>query len=743
MIFLLPLLTQAGESAPVYPRVFTYEAPAGTKTVNLAGTFNNWSASDTPMHEEADGRTWTITLQLTAGEYQYKYVVNGQTWIPDPKGVNKDDGNGNTNTFITILPPDYAALAKTGDDKITVSALKHSRQFPYLNWQKTSDGGSLQLELRVRPGDISQVSVLLGDGHKVSMVPAATDSIFEFEQTALPWDGKGTLQYSFELVDGGSPRFFGPKGLTASPTGNEFSISLATYHPVQPPSWPARSVIYQIFPDRFDDGNKMNDAAGAPSWNSAKDYSNWLGGDLAGVRKRVGYLKSLGISAIYFNPIFETSSYHGYETVDYKKIDPHFGTNDGFESLTRELRTAGIRTILDGVFNHTARGFFAFKQAKADGPKSPYWDWYSFFGYPVVDSGTPNYKAFYGFPSMPKLNHSNPAVVKFLDSIPQYWNDHADIAGWRLDAANEVPLSFWKQFSAAVRRVNPSAWIIGENWSDSSQYVNSGAWDSAMNYPFLFAVWDFVGVGGSAKPSKLAQTLQTIYNWYPPQVDLNMMNLIDSHDTARILTQCGGNEKLRNIAAAIEFAWPGVPTVYYGDEIGMPGGKDPDNRNPMNWSKATSANPTLAYYRTLIAARRSSPELQEGWPVVLAADDSSQTFAFARVYAGKAAYCLVNRSDRPTSIQIKVPTNTAGQVITNLTTGQAEGPGPGGMLSITVPAMSATILLPKSEADAARALVRQESASMAAAEQRQSLKLYRHPHRQPRVLVSQAHRLVS
>lgn len=626
---------------------FTFTPTIAATRVTVAGTFNNWNKDAQPMRS-ADGRTWTVTVPLAPGKHLYKFVVNDSTWLTDPKAVRQeDDGNGNTNSVVVVKPEDYVREAAFGDGLITASALSHSTQVPDLN----VDRGQLTVTLRVRPNDIANVSVVSG-GRTFPLRARSGDDIYQIQSTALPWNGRADVRYIFRLQDGGVTRYFGPKGLTDAVEGNEFVLDSKTFRPFEVPGWVERSVFYQVFPDRFENGDKRNDPKGVMPWDGKPEYFNFFGGDIAGLRKRVPYLRSLGIGAIYFNPIFESPSNHGYETIDYLKIEPRFGSNEEFAQMTRELRRAGIRTILDGVFNHTATTFPPFADLLKNQQNSRYRDWFFVKSWPVKVQPNPPYQAWNGFESMPKVNLMNAEARAFMLYVPKFWHRNAQIAGWRLDVANEVEMDFWRAFRQVVKANGEDQWILGEHWGDSTPWLRGDQWDSAMNYPFLFATVGFLGTSGSGRPSTYMSMLMNNYGRYAPQVSRNLMNLISSHDVPRILTQVGGDLDLAHLAAILQFTWVGSPSVYYGDELGMAGGADPDNRRGMAWQTATDANPTLRLYRRLAALRNASRELQSGDPLPLLADDANQTLAFARVLGERAVVTVVNRSTQPRTVQV-------------------------------------------------------------------------------------------
>jgi len=635
---------------------FTYVSDRELNRVNVAGSFNGWNKDANPLQVGADGHTWTVQIPLAPGRYQYKFVLNGNNWITDPNSVkNEDDGNGNVNSLLLISPVDYAHPAVKGDGTITASALKHLTNIPYLNY----DRGQLSLSLQTRTNDIAKVMVVVNGKKPIMMVRAGGDEFYERYSTKLNWDRKTDLHYHYLLNDGAGNFTFGPKGLLPEGRPNDYAVSAASFKPFTVPGWVEKSVIYQIFPDRFANGDKSNDPKNVAPWGSKPLYYNFFGGDIAGVEQHLDYLKGLGISSIFFNPIFKGPSNHRYETTDYFQIDPVFGTNAEFMKLTKDLHKLGIKTILDGVFNHTSTAFAPFADVVKNGADSKFVNWYTFNSFPVHIGNPPNYVAWYNFPSMPKLNYSNPETRKYMLTIPEYWEKTVGIDGWRLDAANEVVQDYWQDFRSRVKNTNSQAWILGEVWGDGSSWLQGDQWDSVMNYPFREAVVGFLGKQGNGKPSDLMNRLMTVYGRYAPQVSRNLMNLVGSHDTPRIRTVCGGDLSLARLAAAIQFTWVGTPSVYYGDELGMEGDRDPDNRRCMDWESAKPDNDLLRDYKKLIHLRNSDPVLQSGDPVPLLVDDAKQVVSYARVLGDRADLVAINRSDREQEVDLSVRNNVA------------------------------------------------------------------------------------
>jgi cyclomaltodextrinase len=632
------------------PHDFVYQSATPLNSVAVAGSFNDWDKSGNPLLPDADGKTWRTTLDLPSGQYAYKFVVNGGTWVTDPKVTEKDsDGN----SVLLLTPPDYAQPASPNDGVTARSALQHSDTFLYLNY----DRGRLSLSIRARPNDLKQVWLNL-NGKRFPMAVVTADSLYARYSVQVPWDRRQDLTYDFVLADGPKTEAFGASGLGAPGQVKPFHLAAAAFKPFVVPDWVERSVLYQIFPDRFADGDKSNDPPNVQPWDSTPAVDSRFGGDAAGVRQHLPYLTDLGISAVYFNPVFKSPTSHRYDVEDYKTIDPQFGTNAEFAGLTRALQANGIRTVMDFVFNHTSAAFPPFADIVQKGAASPYKDWYFIQSYPVHAQGSPNYETYGGYWGMPRLNMANPEAAEYMLNVADFWKKEVPLAGIRLDVADNVDPSFWRKLRQNLKSRDPQTWIVGERWGDASPWLEGDQWDAAMNYPFLFANADFFA-DGKTSPSQYLKRLMDLYSSYPPQVSRSMMNSLSTHDTPRFLTRCHGDQDLDRLAATVQFTWVGAPCIYYGEELGMPGGADPDNRRGMAWERATPDNPMLRYYERLVHLRRTSRALQSGDPAILLADDQAQTLAFSRTLGNDVAIIAINRSDKPQTLRIPLPQNEA------------------------------------------------------------------------------------
>lgn len=399
-----------------------------------------------------------------------------------------------------------------------------------------------------------------------------------------------------------------------------FQLAWAEGEVFRTPAWVPQAVFYQIFPDRFANGDPQNDPPGCHSWADPGPHRGYYGGDLRGIRQRIPYLRELGVTAVWLNPIFAASSYHRYDTTDYYRIDPLLGDEEEFRKLLDELHAAGIRLILDGVFNHTSDRFWAFLDAEEKGPASRYWNWYKVHDFPICRQPQPNYACWWGFPGLPQLNAENPEVREYLLAVAAHWTA-LGIDGWRLDVPNEVEHSFWREFRRVVKSVNPEAYIVGEIWHNGLPWLTGDQFDGVMNYVFRDLVLDFFA-RGRLTPRAFLRHLSLLRVRYPYQAGACLLNLLGSHDTARVLTvfqqECpppGGRSRrayaLARLRAALlfQFTFPGAPHIYYGDEVGLTGGPDPDCRKPMPWREEAQDRSLLAYYRRLIALRRENAAL--------------------------------------------------------------------------------------------------------------------------------------
>ncbi|MDK2820960.1 MAG: cyclomaltodextrinase / maltogenic alpha-amylase / neopullulanase [Clostridia bacterium] len=453
---------------------------------------------------------------------------------------------------------------------------------------------------------------------------------------------------------------------TYSKTSQPFSYKWSSEDIFNTPDWIYDAIFYQIFPDRFYNGNPKNDPPGTQSWGEKPTFDNFFGGDLEGIEAKIPYLKYLGVNALWLNPIFASPSNHRYNTSDYMKIDPALGDKSTLRHLVNSLKSANMHIILDGVFNHTGTDFFAFKDAVLNGANSRYKDWYYFREFPVRSSPHANYECWWNIPSLPKLKATNPEVRKYLLSVGTYWLREAGIDGWRLDVPNEIEPTFWVEFRQEVKETNPEAYIVGEIWHDARFWLKGKHFDAVMNYLFRDLVLNYFA-RRRFPISTLDFLLGLIRLRYPEAANFAMLNLMGSHDTARIITafqeglsgingHSGSYEEaiihLRP-ALILQFTYQGAPMIYYGDEVGMTGGADPDCRRTMPWNSEVWNKEIHALYRRLTSLRNNLKPLRQGYFQPLATDDNAEVYTYARRLDDEKIIIALNASDYPQTATIE------------------------------------------------------------------------------------------
>lgn len=376
------------------------------------------------------------------------------------------------------------------------------------------------------------------------------------------------------------------------------------------PSWVNDTVWYQIFPERFCNGDPSIDPENVKPWQSGKvGMHDFYGGDIKGIRDKIPYLKGLGITGIYLNPVFESTTNHKYNTRNYKLVDPHFGTNEELRALVDEAHAAGIRVMLDAVFNHTGYDHPMWLDVLEKGQESKYAQWYMVNKWPIErgrDTKDGRYYSFAFAEYMPKLNTNNPEVQDYLLDIIKFWIDTFDIDGLRFDVGNEVSHSFLKAIRYMTKRVKSDFYLLGEIWHDSISWLLGDEYDSVMNYPLTTAIADF-WVYKNRDRQSFEYDINRCFTMYYSQVNDVLFNLLDSHDTNRLFDKCHKNIDIFYQQLAVLFTMPGSPCIYYGTEVALDGGYDPDCRRCMPWSDIDTGklDDKLSEMKSLISMRKT------------------------------------------------------------------------------------------------------------------------------------------
>lgn len=412
---------------------------------------------------------------------------------------------------------------------------------------------------------------------------------------------------------------------------------------IETPQWARGAVFYQIFPERFYNGDLENDPQGCEIWGNKPTRENYMGGDLKGIIKKVPYLKELGVECLYLNPIFEADFNHKYATTDYFKVDPMFGTGETLRELIEICHHADIKIVLDGVFNHTGVHFAPFQDLLQKQKNSKYKDWFYVKKYPVSITHHA-YECVGAYKWMPKLNTANPEVRSYILQIMKFWIEEYGIDGWRLDVADEVDASVWQEARILLKEVDSDILLLGETWGYGGKMLRGNQMDSVMNYLFRDVLLDYF-----AKESITTEVFDHRVNHmlalHKDETNEVMYNLIDSHDTERFLYSCGGDKKKMRLAVAFQMMFLGAPAIYYGDEAGMTGENDPDCRQCMLWTREADAD-MLSWYQILIKFRKEHSGIRWGKYRSILVDNSSDTYGFVRYDEKECCYVLLHKGKR-------------------------------------------------------------------------------------------------
>jgi glycosidase len=619
---------------------YTHDA----SSVLLIGDFGKFEM------EKSNTGIWKKELDLNEGEYKYLFLVDGREEI-DYKNLNTVYYNGKKYSLLIIK--DETFIPEKGDGNVDVIFDIERR---YIN---PVTPGEIYLSIELNKNDAEDV-FFVGNGEVLKK------EIIEYEKTILyrfhVITPVNILNYKFVIKDGINIEF--PENYYLN-----FNFDNPIVNYLNVPEWSKGVIYYQIFPERFRNGNKENDPKYTNNWYGPYDTASlgsngFFGGDLEGVIQSIDYLNELGIEAIYFNPIFESVSSHKYDTKDYMKIDPHFGDEKVFEEMVNKLKENNIKVILDGVFNHSGDEFFAMQDIFKNQQKSKYLDWYYIKKFPVRKSSD-SYESWWGYADLPKLNLDNFQVRSYIIQVLGKWMSYG-IDGWRLDAVDQVKDSFWELFYyPIVKEINPNTIISGEYWKDSTHYFNYPAFDVVMNYLFRDAVLGYAKGGSASNFVKNTDYLKE----YPPQIIHSLWNMLDSHDTARVITELNGDINKLKIAVGIQMTFVGAPVIYYGDEIGLDGGKDPWCRKPFPWDEEFWNMDVFEYYKSLIKLRKEHEAVRYGEYEVI--KKKLGALVYRRFTESDEIIVITNSRKTPVKLNIDLKNNYydyfTGEKITNIT----------------------------------------------------------------------------
>ncbi|MGI8317032.1 glycoside hydrolase family 13 protein [Halobacillus mangrovi] len=543
---------------------------------------------------------------------------------------------------------------------------------PKGNYAYAYDGNTLHLRLRTKKDDVEQATVIWDDPfngevkeegwvwipqESTPMEKCGSTELYDYWFTSLEPEHK-RLKYAFELQNSNETIYYTEKGFYTEKSSSFpgfFTFPYLLEEDVfQAPEWVKDTVWYQIFPERFANGNPDNNPPGALGWGEAEPAGdNFFGGDFEGIIHYLDHLEDLGVTGIYLTPIFKAHSNHKYDTVDYFMIDPQFGDKKKFKELVEKCHARGIKVMLDAVFNHCGFYFPPFQDVLEKGSKSAYVDWFFIQDFPLQTEPRPNYSTFGYESKMPKLNTANQEVRNYLLEVGRYWVKEFDIDGWRLDVSNEVSHEFWRVFRNEVKKIKPDLYILGEIWHDALPWLGGDQFDAVMNYPYTGPAIEYFAERSISTETFVYQTTEALM-MYPKTVTKAAFNLLGSHDTPRIASICNENKDKVRLLFAFLLSSPGTPCIYYGDEIGMSGGMDPGCRKCMEWDPAKQDQDLFAFIKQLIQLRKEYKAIgSEGEFQFINFDNKEQKLLYKKSYQNETILFFINNSSE--SVQFEVP----------------------------------------------------------------------------------------
>lgn len=420
------------------------------------------------------------------------------------------------------------------------------------------------------------------------------------------------------------------------------------------PEWAENIVWYQIFPDRFCRKNPGEKRHSCREWACQEDatWKEFYGGDLAGIRSRLAYIADLGVGGIYLNPILWSDSNHRYDTIDYHSVEPDIGTEEELKALITEAHALGLRVMIDAVFNHCGAKCALWQDVLEKGPQSDYYHWFCVNRWPIDEqthaTKQGDYFSFAFVDNMPKFDTSEPDVMEYLTGIAKHWVCEWKVDGIRFDVGNEISHAFLKHLRLELKKCNPKLFLLGEIWHDAFPWLLGDEYDSTMNYPFLACVNNF-WADKTQSGTDFMHGINQCYSMYYEQVDRVLFNLLDSHDTDRLMERCHGNADTFLAQLAILFTMQGAPGIYYGTEIGMDGGGTKANRKCMPWEEidAGSFAELTGQVKRLIAMRRQYPQTRSGKVVWDVREDSRLLHYYKKKEGQKTLEVCINAGEEP------------------------------------------------------------------------------------------------
>lgn len=541
-------------------------------------------------------------------------------------------------------------------------AIYHQSNIPFVYAR-----GKQQMHIRIRTkkNDVQEITFIYGDPYDwhgdmwnyttEQMEKSGTTELYDYWSIDVNLPFK-RMRYAFKCQNNEDTLFYTERGIVDMiPRDISYFFCFPFIHEIdqfQAPKWVKDTIWYQIFPERFANGDASTNPPNTLPWGSSPPTStNFFGGDFQGIIDRLDYLVDLGINGIYLTPICKAFSNHKYDTIDYFEIDPQFGDKKTFQSFMKACHKRGIKVMLDAVFNHSGFYFAPFQDVLEHGEESLYRDWFHIQEFPIQTNPFPNYDTFAFGASMPKLNTANPAVKDYLLKVATYWIEAFNIDGWRLDVANEIDHSFWREFRQTVKAIKPDIYILGEVWHNAQPWLQGDQFDAVMNYPFTNHVLDFFAKD-IINAQQFSNRMTEVLHMYTKPVNEVAFNIIDSHDTPRILTVAHNRLERVTFIYLFQFLFTGTPCIYYGDEIGMKGEHDPGCRSCMIWDETKQNHTLLQFIKELISFRKNIPVLTNSDKTTFIPTSHNQVIRFERSNRDETIQIIINisKKDKPFSM---------------------------------------------------------------------------------------------
>lgn len=517
------------------------------------------------------------------------------------------------------------------------------------------DEDHIVYRLRSAKGDLKKVTLFYGDTAcrvtpiiftPVPMELVASDLTHDYWEAVVD-SLYNRVYYYFEMFDGAETKlYYGDVFTDRKVDDRSQYFKLPFNHRAdiaKVPDWAGDMVVYNIFPDSFATSYRHISLKPKEMKYGGQTVRGKLGGTLRGIAENVDYLKELGINCVYVNPIFVAGEYHKYDLLDYFHVDPVFGGDEAFRQMVDTLHAHGIRVIIDGVFNHCGWYFFAFDDVVKNQEKSKYCDWFYHLEFPVERPETPEayptYSCFAYERMMPKLNTENPEVRDYFCKVGRYWVEEFGIDGWRLDVASEVDDGFWRAFRKTVKEVNPDALLIGEVWETANHWLQGDMFDSAMNYDFRKHCNLFFAEQ-SIDAADFSGRITNMLLRYKKQITSAQLNLLDSHDVSRFLSLCDGDTEKYKLAILFMMTFIGMPTIFYGDELGIQGVSEVEYRHPMPWNGVDTE--LRDFFRKAITMRHEYVSLRRGDFRMLCAECGSGLLIYERKLGNQSITVCIN-----------------------------------------------------------------------------------------------------